>query len=285
MMRISAYIPCFNNEATIARAVAAIRNQTVPIDDIVVVDDGSTDRSSTAARAAGARVAVLPGHFGRGAANARGILETTEDVAISCGATNVLQPDFAERALSWFEDPRVAVVCGRIDDPNPQGIAGRWRARHLFRIGAALGVARQATLSSGACLLRRSAVLEVGNFDPALVHTEDAELGRRLTARGFDVLFDPELRTHSAVQNTAAQVLERFWRWNAGVDEPLSCRSYVKQIAFSVKVMARQDLAAADPAAVPLSLIAPHYQFWRTAVRRISRRSQGRSHVQRVSDR
>jgi cellulose synthase/poly-beta-1,6-N-acetylglucosamine synthase-like glycosyltransferase len=283
-MRLSAYIPCFNNEATIGRAVDAIRKQTMPIDDIVVVDDGSTDGSIAAAEAAGARVARLPGNLGRGAANAHGIEQASGALTISCGATNVLAPDFAERALPWFDDPRVAVVCGRIDDPNPKGVAGRWRARHLFRTEAVLGVARNATLVSGACILRKAAVLEVGNFDAALVHTEDAELGRRLMAHGYDVVFDPGLRTLSAVQNSVAQVLERYWRWNAGVDEPLSCRTYVKQMAFSVKVMARQDLAATDPAAVPLSLIAPHYQFWRTVSRRLLRQSQSRFHVEAVSD-
>jgi hypothetical protein len=46
----------------------------------------------------------------------------------------------------------------------------------------------------------------------------------------------------------------------------------LQQVAYSVKVLARKDLAAHDPAAVPISLVAPHYQAWKTWSRETPRR-------------
>jgi hypothetical protein len=148
------------------------------------------------------------------------------------------------------------------------GLVRRWRARHLFRTAAPVGVSRQGSLSTGGCLLRRQTVLAVGNFDARLTSVEDANLGARLLAAGHDVVFDPSLRIISTAGNTLSQVLERYWRWGGGPDGAMSLRWYMKQVAYSIKVMALRDLEAGDPFAVPISLLSPHYQYWRSRARR-----------------
>ncbi len=49
-MKISAYIPAYNNENTIADAINSLKNQSYPIDDIFVIDDGSIDRTVSIAK-------------------------------------------------------------------------------------------------------------------------------------------------------------------------------------------------------------------------------------------
>jgi glycosyltransferase involved in cell wall biosynthesis len=267
---LSACVPCYNNEVTLAATLDSIRSQTIAVDDLIVVDDGSRDRSAAVARACGARVVQHATNLGRGAARARGLVETRHPLILFVDATAILPVDFVDGMLPWFDDAHVAAVCARIDDPHPDGVVRRWRARHLFRVGAAAKVAHRAGLITGGSMLRRKAVLEVGNFDPALRHGEDAELGRRLLAGGFDVVFDSRQRVSSTGANSLAQVLERYWRWNA-TGETMSWYQYLQQVAYSVKVLAREDLAANDPAAVPISLVAPHYQAWRALRHRTAR--------------
>ena len=45
MTKVSVIVPCYNHEAFIAEALASVLNQTAPIDEVIVVDDASTDRS------------------------------------------------------------------------------------------------------------------------------------------------------------------------------------------------------------------------------------------------
>ena len=45
MNKISVIIPSFNGEALIARAIQSINKQTLEAHEIIVVDDGSTDRT------------------------------------------------------------------------------------------------------------------------------------------------------------------------------------------------------------------------------------------------
>ena len=66
----AAVIPCFNEGATIAGLVAAVRRQQWPV---IVVDDGSTDASAALARSAGATVVRHPRNLGKGAALRTGL--------------------------------------------------------------------------------------------------------------------------------------------------------------------------------------------------------------------
>lgn len=269
---ISACVVCYNSEASLGRTIQSIQNQTTGIDELIVVDDGSTDGSAAVAGNLGARVISHPGNLGRGAARARSIAEARHELVLCVDATGALDEEFLSLVLPWFDDPLVAAVCSRIDDPQPEGLVRRWRARHLYRTGVRGAVTRNASLITGGSLLRRAAVLDVGNFNAALRDGEDADVGRRLLARGYDVVYDPRVRVMSTTRNSLGQVLERYARWGDS-DESFSWNGYLKQVAYSIKVMARQDLCARDPAAVAISLLTPHYQVWRTLRHRTTRRA------------
>jgi hypothetical protein len=111
-------------------------------------------------------------------------------------------------------------------------------------------------------------VRQVGGYNGSLRHTEDAELGDRLLAAGFDVVYDPRLIIASIASNTLGQVLERHWRWYAGPNPSANWREYYKSIGYSIKCMAWADLRAGDPLCIPVSLLSPHYRFWRSLWRK-----------------
>lgn len=265
--KLSAYVPAYNNGTAVLAAVESLRLQQPPIDDIFVLDDGSNDGSAETLESIGVRVYRQSANLGRGAARRLAMVEAKAEFVICCDATNVLPPDFVSRLLSWFEDPKVAAVYGRIQDPSPQKAIGRWRARHLFKAGQAMGVTHRAPLITYGTILRRSAALEVGNFSEELRHSEDAELGERLLSAGYDIVADPQVPVFCNKQNSISEVLERYWRWYAGKNEGTSWRGYGKTVGYSIKAMAWQDLRAGDPIAALISLVCPHYQFWMSRVR------------------
>jgi glycosyltransferase involved in cell wall biosynthesis len=275
MQPFSAYVPCYNNASTVGWALASLQAQTAPPAELFLVDDGSTDQSPAVAARQGVPVVAMGRNAGRGAVRARAMERARHELVLCCDATNELPAHFAAQALPWFDDPRVAAVYGPIRPGQVRSLADRWRARHLFKLGQPWAVRHGAPLSTWGCVLRRSAVLAVGNFDAALRHSEDAELGRRLLDAGFDVVFDPALHVTSTISNTPLGVLERYWRWHAGEREQVSLAGYARQVWYSLKVLACRDLASGDPLAVALSLACPHYQFWKSSWRRISGRLQG----------
>lgn len=264
-LRLSAYVPCYNRADTIRAAVESLLAQTVPPGEVLVIDDGSTDGS--AGRLAGLPVRILRNdtNLGRGAARARALREAAGEFVLSVDATFVLPPNFAEALLPWFEDGNVAGVCGRIDQAPPRTTADRWRARHLYRLNSPLAqtVRRKMVFQPFGAIVRRAHVLDVGNFDATLRHAEDAELGARLLAAGRDVIYDPALAACSISSDTVATALERYWRWNGGARVNATWRDYLRNFRYTLH-LAVADLRARDPASAVISLMVPHYCYWKS---------------------
>jgi len=80
-MKITALIPVYNEENTIEGVVSALKNNPL-IDEILVVDDGSTDDSADLARGMGVWVISLGENQGKGAALERGIKEIQSDIIL-----------------------------------------------------------------------------------------------------------------------------------------------------------------------------------------------------------
>lgn len=110
--RILVIIPAYNEEKTIAQVVRTI-HQAAPTVDVVVVNDGSKDRTSAEARSAGAPVLDLPCNLGIGGAMQTGYVYAHRhgyDIAIQIDADGQHDPRFITRLV----DPIVAGQCDMV---------------------------------------------------------------------------------------------------------------------------------------------------------------------------
>lgn len=82
---VSAVIPAFNEEATVAEVVREVALSPA-VAEVIVVDDGSHDRTKEAAHEAGARVITLPKNEGKASAMAHGVRTAHHDVILFADA-------------------------------------------------------------------------------------------------------------------------------------------------------------------------------------------------------
>jgi glycosyltransferase involved in cell wall biosynthesis len=103
MTSISVVIPVLNDSAMLRTCLEALAAQTRPADEIVVVDNGSTDDSAAVARAAGARVILQPirGIF---PATAAGFDAATGDVLARLDADSIPPADWLARIETLLAD-------------------------------------------------------------------------------------------------------------------------------------------------------------------------------------
>ena len=73
-MQVTAVVPCFNNARTLPEVLSSISAQTVTIQEVLVVDDGSHDGSDKIAEEIGCRIIRNTKNLGRGATRARAIV-------------------------------------------------------------------------------------------------------------------------------------------------------------------------------------------------------------------
>lgn len=102
MATISVVIPSFNDADFLERALAALTAQTRVPDEVIVVDNASTDTTSLVARTAGALVVFEPIH-GIWPAAAAGYDAARGDIIARLDADSVPPPDWVARIEAWFE--------------------------------------------------------------------------------------------------------------------------------------------------------------------------------------
>jgi glucosyl-3-phosphoglycerate synthase len=129
-LRVSVCIPARNEAATVAGVVApvvpALAGPDPLVDEVVVVDDGSTDATGAIAEAAGARVVRRLGPPGKGAAMADAVRSSTGDILVFLDAdvrnfglhfvTGLLEP--------LLLDPAIVLVKGTYERPAVAGAGG-----------------------------------------------------------------------------------------------------------------------------------------------------------------
>jgi glycosyltransferase involved in cell wall biosynthesis len=81
-MKVCVLIAAYNEGPNIGAVIKRVRAVLKPGDDILIVDDGSVDNTSEAARAAGARVVRQEPNQGKGRAIIRGLAEAAGDLVL-----------------------------------------------------------------------------------------------------------------------------------------------------------------------------------------------------------
>jgi len=110
---VTVLIPAFNEERTIAATVESARLQTYPVEEIIVVDDGSKDRTREIAEKAGAKVISTPQNTGlKAKALNFGLKDVKTEIVVMIDADTVLAPDAIERILPGLSSDKVKVAGG-----------------------------------------------------------------------------------------------------------------------------------------------------------------------------
>jgi hypothetical protein len=238
-------IPNWNGRQWLPSCLAALAAQELTPDEIVVIDNGSTDGSVAYLRAEhpGVRLIALPENTGFAHAVNLGLRAAGDELVALINADVELAPDWLARTAAVLSDhPEVgSVACKMLSlrDPRIVDDAGDVLRRdgvceQRGRFGPDDGRWDEPGEVFGACagaaLYRRTAVTDAGRFhEPYFAYLEDVDLALRLRLRGWTCRYEPVVALHAgqstsdalpggaaflATRNTLVLVA-RFWpaRW------------------------------------------------------------------------
>jgi len=212
---ISIVIPVLNEEKVIGRCLECLKNMTFSREriEVLVIDNGSTDNTTTIARTFGVHFPVtilekkgvhISALRNLGAAHARG------GIFVFLDADCLVPKSWLSIATKVFETTCAGVIGGYYQIPE----GSSWVARTWYPDDEVKKSGAVAYVPSGDLMITRETFFRVGGFDETLETNEDYEFCQRVLAAGFPVLAFPELNViHLGVPQTMGHFYRRN-RWH-----------------------------------------------------------------------
>jgi glycosyltransferase involved in cell wall biosynthesis len=166
---VTVVIPAFNEEGGVADCVNEVRaalESTGASYEVLVVDDGSSDRTAERAASAGAEVVRQPENRGYGAALKAGIRRAKHDVIVITDADGTYPSEEIPRMLAQLDGYEM-VVGARIGDAVEIPLERRPAKWFLRRLASYLAGCEIPDLNSGLRVMRRPLVERFEHLLPA----------------------------------------------------------------------------------------------------------------------
>jgi cellulose synthase/poly-beta-1,6-N-acetylglucosamine synthase-like glycosyltransferase/spore germination protein YaaH/peptidoglycan/xylan/chitin deacetylase (PgdA/CDA1 family) len=227
--KVAVLIPAYNEEKVIERTIRAVLNSNYPNLRVIVIDDGSKDRTLEVARnafraeAASGKVLIL-GKKNSGKAEALNYgIEHIGDAELFVGidADTIIAPDAIARLVPHFINPKVGAMAGNAKVGNRVNLWTRWQALEYITSQnferRALDVLGAVSVVPGAIgAWRVSAVRAAGGYHTDTV-AEDADLTMALLRMGYRVEYEDMALAYTEAPTNANGLMRQRFRWSFGI--------------------------------------------------------------------
>jgi biofilm PGA synthesis N-glycosyltransferase PgaC len=228
---VTVLIPAYNEEAVIAVSVRAALESDYPQFEVLVLDDGSTDRTEAVAIEAAAgdsrcRVVRDPVNRGKAERLNRGFADARHELVVVTDADGHLHPNAIRHLVERMESsPLLAAVAGGPFVTNRNRFIC---AMQVLEAAAIIGLIRRTQSLTGRVgtvagvlgVFHRDRVLAVGGYDGRMA-TEDIDLTWRLLIAGWHSAYEPRALVGMEVPATLPALWAQRKRWARGQGEVL----------------------------------------------------------------
>ncbi len=220
----SILVPAYNEEKVINQTIESLLKSDYPRLEILVIDDGSADRTSEVARERFGnhpRVRIFRKENG-GKANALnfGLTHASGEVVVALDADTLFMPNTIGLLVRHLADPKVGAVAGNAKVGNRINLITSWQALEYI---TAQNLDRRAfalldciTVVPGAVGAWRKEVVEkLGGFSDETL-AEDQDLTIRVLRAGWKVGYEEDAIAWTEAPDTVATLAKQRFRWSFG---------------------------------------------------------------------
>ena len=225
--RVAVLIPAYNEESVIVRTIRSVLNSDYKNLRVIVIDDGSRDRTAEVAAgayaqeiAAGRLQVLTKPNEGKAAALNYALERISEEVYIGIDADTVIAPDAISKLVPHFEDPGIGAIAGNAKVGNRVNLWTRWQAleditsQNFER--RALNLFHVITVVPGAIGAWRTAPVKAAGGYPLNTVAEDADLTMSLLESGWKVDYEDRALAYTEAPINASGLMRQRFRWSFG---------------------------------------------------------------------
>lgn len=218
---LTVIVPAYNEAESIADTVRSLQQQTLAPEEIVVIDDCSTDGTGDVARALGPRVLRPPGNTGTKAGAQNFALErVTTEFVMAIDADTTVAPDSVELLLGALGDRDVVAACGFVLPRHVRSVWERGRyIEYLFAFTFFKSIQdyyEKPLIASGCFTVYRTDALKSAGGWSTRTMAEDMDLTWTFYAKDAKVRFVPEAVSYPIEPSNLEFFGKQLRRWSHG---------------------------------------------------------------------
>jgi len=221
-MKVSLLICCYNEEKVIANCIVSCLNQTRPADEIIVVDDASTDLTYKILKKYQKKIKLLrlfKNGGNKSYAQQYGLQFISGDIFITIDADSMLDQHFIERIVDDFVDEKVVAVGGYIKSSRYNWLTA---CRALdYTIGQNIHKLAQSYLNflfvipGTAGAFKTEIFKKYINFEHDTV-AEDLDFTYKLHKKGLKIKYDRQAIVYTQDPTDLKSYINQMRRWYGG---------------------------------------------------------------------
>jgi cellulose synthase/poly-beta-1,6-N-acetylglucosamine synthase-like glycosyltransferase/peptidoglycan/xylan/chitin deacetylase (PgdA/CDA1 family) len=226
--RVAVLIPAYNEEPVIVRTIRSVLNSDYKNLHVIVVDDGSLDRTAEVAReayaadiAAGRLQVFSQPNGGKASALNYALDRMNEEIYIGIDADTVIAADAISKLIPHFEDPRIGAMAGNAKVGNRVNLWTRWQALEYITSQnferRALDLFHVVTVVPGAIGAWRTAPVKAAGGYPLNTVAEDADLTMNLLEQGYKVDYEDRALAYTEAPCNVNGLMRQRFRWSFGI--------------------------------------------------------------------
>ena len=221
---VTVLIPAHNEESVIVETVRSVLASDIPDIHVVVVDDGSADRTLELLQcnfSSETRVQIIH-QINRGKAAALNVALThaRTEIVVTIDADTEVEPDAIRQLLRHFSDPHVGAVAGNVKVGNRSLWLTRWQALEYITSQnmekRAFDLLNCITVVPGALGAWRRQAIEAAGGITADTVAEDADLTIAIRRLGWRVTYDEYAVAWTEAPATPVALIRQRFRWTFG---------------------------------------------------------------------
>jgi len=224
---VTVIVPCYNEQDVIVPSLKSTIAQTYPNIEILVIDDGSSDRTYELARMfefddghRSLKVLSKP-NGGKSRALNYGIEKAKGNLICCVDADSKLDTYAIELLVQHFKNPEIAAVAGSVSVINTDTFLTKLQAleyiQGLNMVKNAQAFLKLVNIIPGPLgMFRKEAMKKVGYYSHD-TFAEDCDLTLSLIAEGYKIDFEPDAIARTEAPENLLDLLKQRYRWTRGI--------------------------------------------------------------------
>ena len=214
-------IPAYNEEKAIGRCIKSVLAQNYPKLRVIVMDDGSTDKTGDVVKAFAKRNRAIryirKKHSGKAASLNEGLSHVRTELFGFIDSDTYLSKGALKNMVRYIDGNTVSVIAS-IRPHNTRGMVEKMQ--HIEYLISSFTRKLMSMLNSlyytpGFAIYRTDVIKRLGGFDEKNL-TEDLEIGLRLKSNGYDIANSMEDKAYTNVPETFRGLFHQRMRWYRG---------------------------------------------------------------------